>query len=96
MTQLVGKNMVLDMVEWAQGKDFTDVATCLIQLRDLIDATPAAPTLGDALELLAGHVSNMDHEAFFQFAHAMDKAMETHDPKRCAAALAALQKGGAE
>jgi hypothetical protein len=54
------------------------------------------PTLGDALELLAGHVQSMDQESFFQFAHAMDKALETHDPKLCAAALAALQeKGGA-
>ncbi len=60
-------------------------------------APQPAPTLGDALELLASHVANMGQEEFFKFAHAMDKAMEPHDPKLCArdlrAALAALTGG---
>lgn len=66
--------------------------------RDMVLAALApspAPTLGDALELLESHVESMDQETFLQFAYAMDRAMEPHDPKLCAAALAALQKGGA-
>jgi hypothetical protein len=53
-----------------------------------------APTLVEALELLASHVRRMGQEEFLQFAYLMDNALDTDNPITCAADLAAV-KGGA-